>query len=58
MIGLQDKWIELDIPFYRTAACQRSFLYRATKLWNNIKDIAQVLEFFKKLVRERVQVEC
>ncbi len=25
---------ELDIPFYRTAAGQRSFLYRATKLWN------------------------
>jgi hypothetical protein len=34
---------ELDIPFYLTAAGQRSFLYRATKLWNdldnNIKDI-------------------
>jgi hypothetical protein len=34
---------ELHIPFYRTAAGQRSFLYRATKLWNdfdnNVKDM-------------------
>ena len=37
---------ELGIPFYRTAAGQRSFLYRATKLWNdlenNIKDSSSI----------------
>jgi hypothetical protein len=44
---------ELDIPFYRTAAGQCSFLYRAAKLWNdldtNIKDSSSIGDF-KKLV--------
>jgi hypothetical protein len=52
---------ELDIPFYRTAAGQRSFLYRATKLWNdldnNIKDSSSI-GVFKKLVREILHKEC
>jgi hypothetical protein len=47
---------ELDIPFYRTAAGQRSLLYRATKLWNdldnNIKDIQFKFGAYKKLVKE------
>ena len=52
---------ELDIPFYRTAAGQRSFLYRATKLWNdldnNIKDSSSI-GVFKNLVREILHKEC
>jgi hypothetical protein len=52
---------ELDIPFYRTAAGQRPFLYRATKLWNDfdnkIKDSSSI-GVFKKLVREILHKEC
>ena len=52
---------ELDIPFYRTAAGQRSFLYRATKLWNdlenNIKDSSSI-GVFKKLIRNILYHEC
>ena len=52
---------ELDIPFYRTAAGQRSFLYRATKLWNdlenNIKD-SSTIGVFKKLIRNILYHEC
>ena len=52
---------ELDIPFYRTAAGQRSFLYRATKLWNdlenNIKDSSSI-RVFKKLIRNILYHEC
>jgi hypothetical protein len=53
---------ELNIPFYRTAGGQRSFLYRATKLWNhfldnNIKDSSSI-GVFKKLVREILHKEC
>ena len=29
---------DLDIPFYRTAAGQRSYLYKATKLWNDLEN--------------------
>ena len=51
---------ELDIPFYLTAAGQRSFLYRATKLWNDldnkIKDSSSI-GVFKKLVREILHEE-
>jgi hypothetical protein len=51
---------ELDIPFYLTAAGQRSFLYRATELWNdldnNIKDSSSI-GVFKKLVREILHEE-
>ena len=47
---------ELDIPFYRTAAGQRSFLYRATKLWNdldnNIKDSSSIGVFIKTSKKE------
>ena len=42
---------ELGIPSYRTAAGKRSFLYRATKLWNdldtNIKN-SSCIGVFKK----------
>ena len=52
---------ELDIPFYRTAVGQRSFLYRATKLWNdlenNIKDSSSI-GVFKKLIRKILYPEC
>ena len=52
---------ELDIPFYRTAAGQRSFLYRATKLWNDldnkIKDSLSI-GLFKNLVRDTLYKEC
>lgn len=46
---------ELDVPFYRTAVGQRSFLYRGTKLWNNLsEDIkeASSLEIFKNLMKQ------
>jgi hypothetical protein len=34
---------ELDVPLYRIAVGQRSFLYRGTKLWNNLpKDIKDI----------------
>ena len=52
---------ELDIPLYRTAAGQRSFLYRANKLWNdlenNIKDSSSI-GVFKKLIRNILYYEC
>ena len=52
---------ELDIPFYQTAAAQRSFSYRATKLWNdlenNIKDSSSI-GVFKKLLRNIRYHEC
>jgi hypothetical protein len=35
-VGRQRQMDELDIPFNRTAAGERSFLYRATKLWNDL----------------------
>ena len=28
----------LNVPFHRTAAGQRSFLFRAVKLWNGLPD--------------------
>ena len=28
----------LEIPFYKTATGQRSFLFRAVKLWNNLPE--------------------
>ena len=28
----------LNVPFYRTATGQRSFLFRAVKLWNDLPD--------------------
>ncbi len=50
---------ELDIPFYRTAAGQRSFLYRATKLWNdldnNIKDSSSIGVFKKTSKKESAE---
>jgi hypothetical protein len=52
---------ELDIPFYRTAAGQRSFLYRATKLWNDLDNkIKNSLNIglFKNLVRDTLHKEC
>ena len=52
---------ELQIPFYRTATGQRSFIYRATKLWNeledDIKNISNI-ETFKILIRKKLYKEC
>ena len=43
----------LNTPFYRTAAGQRTFQYRGTKLWNNLeselKNIPTISSFKKKL---------
>ena len=49
---------ELDIPFYLTAAGQRSFLYRAIELWNDLdNNIKDSIGVFKKLVREILHEE-
>ena len=48
---------ELQIPLYRTASGQRSFLYRATKLWNeledDIKNISNIVTF-KILIKNKL----
>ena len=52
---------ELDVPLYRTAVGQRSFSFRATKLWNNlpdsVKDTAST-KIFKSTVKNILVEEC
>jgi hypothetical protein len=46
---------ELDVPLCRAAVGKRSFLYRETKLWNNLlKDIKETsnLEILKNSIRQ------
>ena len=45
----------LQIPFYPGAAGQRSFLYRAVKIWNDLPDVlklADSLNSFKVLYKK------
>ena len=45
----------LEISFYRSAAGQRSFLYRAVKIWNDLPEIlksADSVNNFKVLYRK------
>lgn len=52
---------ELDVPLYRTAVGQRSFLFRATKLWNELPDIVKdttSIKIFKSTVKNILVEEC
>ena len=45
---------DLNIPKCRTSLAQRSFRYRATKIWNNIPDEirnSKTITIFKKKVK-------
>ncbi len=45
----------LDIPLYKTAAGQRTFNYRAVKIWNDLDDKLKnitSITIFKKELRE------
>ena len=50
----------LDIPLYKTAAGQRTFNYRAVKIWNDLddkpKNITSII-IFKKELREILSKE-
>ena len=37
----------LNVPFYRTAAGQRSFLFREVKLWNELPAGIKYIDNFK-----------
>ena len=34
----------LEIPFYRSAAGQRIFLYRAVKIWNDLPEVLKLAD--------------
>ena len=34
----------LQIPFYRSAAGQRSFLYRVVKIWNDLPEVLKLAD--------------
>ena len=36
---------KLDVPLFRTATGQRSFVYRATRLWNELTDLNNLINF-------------
>ena len=45
----------LQIPFYRNAAGQRSFLYRAVRIWNDLSEAlksADSVNSFKVLYKK------
>ena len=46
----------LDIPFYKTSSGQRTFYYRAVKIWNDLKDNLKnvaTLSTFKRKLKEQ-----
>ena len=50
---------KLQVPFFRTVTGQRSFYYRAVKIWNNLdmnlKQISSIHIFKKKLKKDMIK---
>ena len=52
---------ESHVPLYRTAVGQRSFSFRASKLWNNLPDSVKdtsSIKIFKRTVKNILVEEC
>ena len=50
----------MHIPLFKTAAGQRSFIYRATKIWNNTEQslkLCSSVKNFKKALKDRLLIQ-